>query len=460
VKIRLAGLVDDADSVIESEITDGSVLQRSGNAIVGVNPNTLYTTPLYDDGGLESDGGEIRLSGAADLSIVTDDGVFEFAGTDTGNGVECAYAFVGNDGTTSDTAIFAQVDNQATPAISQDADGLTIIQSASGETIHIITSGSAGIHIGQTASPISPTGVGSVVIGGKDGTGVITASGAYSLVIGAAVSTGELIADGVYAAYVRGLALAGGVIQSSGYGSSASGYAILGTSSITASGAGSDCGGVAGSTAPSTMVTSGAGSFARGAGHSVAGDYGAAVGLSNTISAAGDSGFAAGSGNSVTADSAAAIGKEASARLPGAVAEASGSNAAPGDAQGLRVSLLASTTDATPTEMLIDGSDRIAILANSTVVFKITVVAQEQAGGTERAAYTLKGAIYRDVTAASTTIGGSVDKTVVFETTAGFDVSATADTTNGALKIEVTGLAATDVYWVARVELSELVAPA
>jgi hypothetical protein len=73
-------------------------------------------------------------------------------------------------------------------------------------------------------------------------------------------------------------------------------------------------------------------------------------------------------------------------------------------------------------------------------------------GGGDTASWEFKGAIKRGANAASTAIVGTVIKDVVaYDAGASaWDVTFTADTTNGGLKVEVTGAAATTIRWVAR----------
>jgi hypothetical protein len=116
------------------------------------------------------------------------------------------------------------------------------------------------------------------------------------------------------------------------------------------------------------------------------------------------------------------------------------------------------TTDATPTELYLGGAggytDRLVQGAGKTMAFSILVVAKVNLGA--RAAYKFEGCIKRDEDAASTDIVGTVTKTVLAEDVAAWDANVDADTTNGSLRLQVTGQAATEIYWVARVETVEI----
>jgi hypothetical protein len=115
------------------------------------------------------------------------------------------------------------------------------------------------------------------------------------------------------------------------------------------------------------------------------------------------------------------------------------------------------TTNATPTELRLDGNSagtqRLTIPNDTTWCFDILIVARRTDVDDESAAYRLVGCIDRNSGVATTALVGSVTKTVIAEDTAGWDCAATADATNGALAITVTGALATAVQWTARVVL-------
>lgn len=127
-----------------------------------------------------------------------------------------------------------------------------------------------------------------------------------------------------------------------------------------------------------------------------------------------------------------------------------------GDAAVTQYILRATTTDATVTEMLINGTDRMTLENNSTWKFDVSVVGRRTDGDDENAAYTFKGCIYRNATAASTTIAGSVNKNVDAEQILDWDASVDADTTNGSLRIRVTGEASKTIRWVAFVTATQV----
>jgi hypothetical protein len=66
----------------------------------------------------------------------------------------------------------------------------------------------------------------------------------------------------------------------------------------------------------------------------------------------------------------------------------------------------------------------------------------------------VKGLIRREANAASTVLVNSA--LTVLDNTPAWGLALTADTTNGGLKIEVTGAAATNIRWVATINTSEV----
>jgi len=117
--------------------------------------------------------------------------------------------------------------------------------------------------------------------------------------------------------------------------------------------------------------------------------------------------------------------------------------------------LNAATTNATATEM---GTGltfaRMVVRASTTWAFEITVAARSD-GGVDNAMYIRRGMIKRDASN-NTTLVGAVDSVYTNETNAAWDVAVTADDTNEALKVEVTGAAATNINWTANVTLTEV----
>lgn len=92
----------------------------------------------------------------------------------------------------------------------------------------------------------------------------------------------------------------------------------------------------------------------------------------------------------------------------------------------------------------------------STYIFDVDIVARS-VGSASVAAYNLKFAFNRNANAASSTIS-TLSKTILYTigTVTGWDVTATANTTNGRPNISVTGAAATTINWVANVRMTKV----
>ncbi|MDD5517869.1 MAG: hypothetical protein PHV98_00775 [Candidatus Omnitrophica bacterium] len=128
-----------------------------------------------------------------------------------------------------------------------------------------------------------------------------------------------------------------------------------------------------------------------------------------------------------------------------------------GDAQTSQLVSSNLTTDNTPTELFLDGvtggSLRATIASDTTWAFEIIVTARRTDTDNESAGYYFLGVI--DNNAGTTSLVGSVTKTVIAEDTAGWDVNVTADNANDALIITATGENSKTIQWVAFIRLIE-----
>ncbi len=160
--------------------------------------------------------------------------------------------------------------------------------------------------------------------------------------------------------------------------------------------------------------------------------------------------------NTATAVQSTAVGQECDNRLFGSLALSSGMFSRRGDAQHYTAVARIQTTNATPAELRLDGSsERISIPQLTTWCVTGQVVARKTSGTAEGAGYTFTAVLRRDTTAASTTLIGAATVTALGEDDATWGVAVTADTTNGALAITVTGAAAKDINWVAALEITQ-----
>ena len=133
-----------------------------------------------------------------------------------------------------------------------------------------------------------------------------------------------------------------------------------------------------------------------------------------------------------------------------------------GQSQAGIMVLVADTTDATAEALTSDNTagnayNQIILPNSSAFAFHGTIIARQQASGSDYASWEIKGALLRDGTAVSTVLGnGIIDKLFATAGAAAWAVALTADTTNGGLAVTVTGAAATNIRWVATVNTSEV----
>lgn len=258
---------------------------------------------------------------------------------------------------------------------------------------------------------------------------------------------------------------------------------VTGGATNTASGTSSNVGGGSNNTASGNISTVGGGSgntasgdvsvISGGTGNDASGDF-SFVGSGDTNTASADYSSVVSGENNTASGPDAFIGggssNQASGTLAGILAgfnakadhygqqaQASGAFAANGDAQTSIMTLFGATTNVTPTEIFLDNSSaRMTIPSDTTWAFRMLIVARRTDVDDESAAYQLLGCIDRNAAVGTTALVGSVSKTVIAEDTAAWDVTASADSVNGALILTVTGENAKTIRWVAKVELTQV----
>jgi hypothetical protein len=136
--------------------------------------------------------------------------------------------------------------------------------------------------------------------------------------------------------------------------------------------------------------------------------------------------------------------------------------AAAGRTQTATLLLGRETTDATATVLRSNTSaasttNQVILPNNSAYTFQGTCIANVTAGGTT-SGWKFEGVIKRGANAASTTLVAAVTPTVIAQDAGAVTwvLAVTADTTNGGIKVEVTGAAATTIRWVAKIETTEV----
>lgn len=180
----------------------------------------------------------------------------------------------------------------------------------------------------------------------------------------------------------------------------------------------------------------------------------------NNNSASGGQAIAMGTFNTASAITTLATGQSAVANRFGMRTHAAGNFSSLGDAQTGTLVARNQTLSATQADLFLNGSsDRVTLLNNQSIMADVFVVARS-ATGADDACFHRRCLITRDANAASTAIVGSVQTIGTDIETAGataWDVTLAADTTNGALRILVTGAASTNINWVAKISTVEVI---
>jgi hypothetical protein len=194
------------------------------------------------------------------------------------------------------------------------------------------------------------------------------------------------------------------------------------------------------------------------------GSYATAIGGYQSI-ASGSVSYAFGDTCTASATYSFALGKGVSSVIFGKIAfsGAGNSGATIGLFQGAFLVIQTSTTTNTPTVLTSDAgaastTNQVILPNNSAFSFSGTIIARQQAaGGSDYAAWEVKGAIIRGANAAATTLG-SYNVNVLSKTSgaSAWAIALTADTTNGGLAITATGAATTNIRWVATIQTSEV----
>lgn len=393
------------------------------------------------------------------------------AATTLGAGFNC---WIWNTSNTSTDAITID------PNLSETIDGRSTLVLRRGEGLQIVCDGTnwqtgdkkAMRGYAENVSPpyfATASGTDAIALGRQT-----NASGQASFAVGDSATASALgafaVGAGTTASSARSTALGA---NSAGQGSQAvTGAGAMALGGSYASGTDSFAAAIANNTASygasgtnaiaigyQTKVTGGAGAAAIGYGPVASGNSSIAIGYYSTAS--GVQSFAFGYVATASATYAMAFGPRSSAAQIGKQAFASGCYVNNGDAQSGKMVLRTSTTTDAVTVLTSDGAasgttNQVVLPNDSTFSFSILVVARRTDVDNESAGYKFEGVIDRNTGAATTAIVGTVAKTVLAEDSTAWDCNVSADTTNGGLKIEVTGEAGKTIRWVATVWTSEV----
>lgn len=165
------------------------------------------------------------------------------------------------------------------------------------------------------------------------------------------------------------------------------------------------------------------------------------------------------SASSATAQDSLAIGPQSVARIQGGVVQASGRFGSSGDAQIGRYTVRTVTINNIATEMFVDGtagSVRIVLPDDATWTFRATITGHRTDVQDGHAGFTIEGVIYRVAGVSSVALQGKTSVDTIARANTLWKVAAAADTTNGSLKLTVTGEAGKTIRWLALVETVEI----
>ena len=170
-----------------------------------------------------------------------------------------------------------------------------------------------------------------------------------------------------------------------------------------------------------------------------------------------------GASNQANANSSTTIsGQGARVRSRDSVAVFANNNNGTGNYQSSVLLISRETTDATVTTLASSvsaaGTSNQMVLANNSAYYVRGSCIANVTGGGDTKAWSFEAAIKRGASAATTAIVGAVIKNIVAADAgaATWDITLSADTTNGAFRVQVTGQAATTIRWTCRLDSTEV----
>lgn len=196
-------------------------------------------------------------------------------------------------------------------------------------------------------------------------------------------------------------------------------------------------------------TASGANSVGIGASNTASGVAAVAIGYANTAS--GNGSAAIGYSVVATAHMSTATGYQSRADRAGMTAHAYGQFSSGGDAQAVRFVLRNKTTNTTPTTLFLEGSATRLTIPSGKKLTALVWISGIKSDGSSCAEYLRKVSI-KNVGGTTSLIGSVETIGTDVEDNASTDVAITADNTNDALQISVTGITGETWRWVAVVD--------
>ncbi|MAB96919.1 MAG: hypothetical protein CMK71_02470 [Pseudomonadaceae bacterium] len=283
--------------------------------------------------------------------------------------------------------------------------------------------------------------------------------GAYAVDLQLKRSSASNVANG-YASTIGGgddnTASATRSTVSGGFSNVASGgtSAVLGGQYCTSSGVSSIAGGGA-------CTASGQGAVAMGTSCQAGASGSISLGISSIAS--GEAAVCIGRGGQANSSYSTVLGRSGSARyVVNSFIFSSYIFGAQYSSQAGKYVIGAATSSATPTKLASDQSspsatNQVTLPNNAAYAFSGKVVVREGSTG-DCAAWSISGLLRRGSSAATTAIVGTPTKTLLGADAgaSSWDIALSADTTNGALALTVTGEASHSLRWVADIETAEV----
>lgn len=177
------------------------------------------------------------------------------------------------------------------------------------------------------------------------------------------------------------------------------------------------------------------------------------ISLGRALSSSGTFSVSIGGVNTANASHATAMGRDALANRVGMFAYASQQFAAQGDAQRARFVMRNKTTTNSAVELFLDGSATRLTIPSGKYLTGTINIAGIKSDGTAAASYIRQFSIKN--VAGTTSLVGTVN-TIGTDEAASTSISITANDTNDALKVEVTGITSETWRWVAAVDVVEV----
>lgn len=443
------GYLDGTTSSIQTQLGTKQDTLVSGTNIKTVNGNSLLGS------------GDLTISGGASAPVVeTKTGAYTVVAGDAEKILHCTGAITlptaSSVGSGFRVTIFNKNNGASNIAVTPSSgtiEGRSEWQVYAGESITILSDGSVWWISSKKAISFAENNGGFWSYGQPRATG----QAAMALGINALASGGAATAIGFFTQAVGNYSLAIG-----GSSNATRAYSALGSGAIAIGGSyanGADALAITGTDTSSNYGALGTSAISIGKLTKANGTSAISIGDSSISSAS--YAVTLGRANQATRTSAYALGQYAKSDGDGKLAYSSGKFASDGDAQfGLYI-MRASTTNNTPTVLTTDnlgavsGYNSIAIPANSTCAYSCIIVARVQGDSQALAAWKVEGILHRDTYSYNTSISPAI--TILNGSYASLksNVSVTINGTNG-LYITATGLAATNIRWVATVQTTEL----